>query len=141
MSTPLKGRCLCGAVTFELKPPFRDVLICNCTQCAQWTGHQVAATGVDRDHLKVTSGEDNVTWYRSSEAAKRGFCTTCGSSLFWHPDGKGHISVMAGTLDDPTGQLKVAAHWYVDDQRPYIATSDNAPQFPKDTPSRDAQRV
>lgn len=140
MTEHLKGRCLCGDVTFEIEPPFRDVLICNCTQCAQWTGHQVAATGVSPDRLNVTTGENRLSWYRSSEAAERGFCSTCGSSLFWRPDGGTHISIMAGTIDDPTGQLKVAAHWYIADQRPYIATADTAPRYPGSTPPEDNPR-
>lgn len=138
MSETLTGRCLCGNVTFEMDAPFREILICHCTQCAQWTGHQVAATGVDRDRLKITSHEDALKWYRSSDTAERGFCSTCGSSLFWQPDGRSHISIMAGTVDDPTGQLKVAAHWYVQDQRPYMATADEAPHYARDTPGTDA---
>lgn len=139
LAKSLKGRCLCGDVTFELEPPFRDVLICNCIQCAQWTGHQVAATGVARDGLKITSGEKTLKWYRSSNAAQRGFCSTCGSSLFWDPDGQEHMSVMAGTVDDPEGVLKIAAHWYVEGQRAYVGTADDAPKFPKDTPPADPE--
>jgi hypothetical protein len=42
-------------------------------------------------------------WYRSSQRARRGFCSECGASLFWEADDRDTISIAAGTLDEPTG--------------------------------------
>ena len=53
-------------------------------------------------------------WIESPESdhgARRGFCGTCGSSLFWQAAGGERIGITAGTLDPPTG-LRVAAHIY-----------------------------
>lgn len=96
------GACLCGAVRLRTQGTVREVVFCHCSQCRRQTGFHYAATDVARDRLKVT-GEDMVRWYRSSDGAQRGFCSTCGSALFWLRDGSDHISVMAGAFDEPSG--------------------------------------
>jgi len=80
----LKGSCLCGAVTFEATGPASPVEVCHCTQCRKWTGHFFANVEVPRDGLTI-HGENNMTWHRSSEKVRRGFCATCGSTLFFDP--------------------------------------------------------
>src|SRR5207344_2119880 len=67
------GSCLCGVVRFtvegELKPP--DA--CHCTICRKTSGHYYSGTDIPRERVTI-EGEDNVTWYRSSEKVRRGFC-------------------------------------------------------------------
>ncbi|MCK0167555.1 GFA family protein [Jannaschia sp. S6380] len=105
------GSCLCGAVTFAVDGPMRPVVACHCGQCRRTTGNFVAATSAPRDALTV-AGE--VRWFRSSDEARRGFCPTCGSQLFW--DGPGaNLSIMAGALDGPTG-LALAGHIFCADR-------------------------
>jgi hypothetical protein len=125
---PLTGRCLCGAIRFELSPPIRDVVVCHCRQCAQWTGHVVAATAVRLENFKLSAGVDVLRWYKATAHAERGFCSRCGSSLFWRPRDGSRLSVLAGTLDPPTG-LSVTAHIFVSDKSDYYQISDTAPQF------------
>ncbi|HGG64526.1 MAG TPA: GFA family protein, partial [Rhodobacteraceae bacterium] len=36
------GGCLCGAVTYVVNGPLRDVIACHCTQCRKSSGHHVA---------------------------------------------------------------------------------------------------
>jgi hypothetical protein len=88
----------------------------------------VAATAVAADHLKIAAGGAELKWFASSSKAERGFCSVCGSSLFWKPAGSNRIAVLAGTLDPPT-RLAVAAHVYVGDKSDYYAIDDEAPQF------------
>ncbi len=127
---PLTGRCLCGAVAFELLPPVRDVIVCHCRQCAQWTGYAVAATAVTSENFRLTQGEKSLKWYSASQHAERGFCSVCGSSLFWKPSDGSRISVLAGALDPPTG-LKTAAHIFVADKSDYYDIKDDAPLYAK----------
>lgn len=96
-----RGSCLCGAVTYRLNGPLRSVVACHCTQCRKTSGHYVAATQVEAKHA-VIEGE-TLTWYRSSDQAERGFCSVCGSNLFWRRVGNDHLSIWAGTIDGPTG--------------------------------------
>ena len=101
MGKTSKGRCLCGAVTYEVAGPLRPVCACHCNQCRKTSGHYVAATRANSADLTI-SGE-GLKWFRSSETAERGFCGTCGSNLFWRRLAGDKTSIFAGTLDDPTG--------------------------------------
>ena len=65
------GSCLCGAVTYRVNGALRPVVACHCIQCRKTSGHYVAATSARREAIEIT-GE--VTWFRSSESALRGFC-------------------------------------------------------------------
>jgi|CXWK01.1.fsa_nt_gi hypothetical protein len=125
---PLTGRCLCGAVKFQLTPPVRDVIVCHCRQCAQWTGYAVAATAVAIENFEVTKGAGEIGWYRSSGHADRGFCKLCGSSLFWRPVDGARMSVLAGSLEPPTG-LHVGAHIFTANKSDYYQIGDGAPQY------------
>lgn len=114
-----RGGCLCGGVRYEIRGPLRDVIACHCSQCRKTSGHFVAASQAqDSDIVLVESS--TLKWYRSSPEAQRGFCAQCGGNLFWRPEGRKPpvTSIMAGTIDAPTG-LKVTRHIFVDDKSDY----------------------
>ena len=121
------GHCLCGAVRFRTSGKLRDVIACHCSQCRRQTGHFYAATNVQDSGLSVEGGE-NVTWYRASDTARRGFCRTCGSALFWKGDGSDYTSIMAGTFDQPTG-LRIGVHIFCADKGDYYEIDDGVPQI------------
>jgi hypothetical protein len=124
------GRCLCGAVRYQVGGPLRDVLLCHCVECRRWTGHLGAFTSTRVEHLTI-SGESALRWIdspHSDRSARRGFCGECGSSLFWRPADGERISIAAGTLDRPTG-LRVAGHWYARHAGDYeLPLDDRLPQ-------------
>jgi hypothetical protein len=120
------GRCLCGAVRYRVEGALRDVLICHCEECRRWHGHESASTAVAREDL-VLLEERGLRWIpspRSDARARRGFCSECGSSLFWDAPGRETISISAGTLDSPTG-LRVASHWFVSQAGDYYDLPDD----------------
>ncbi|WP_420396988.1 GFA family protein [Nioella sp.] len=117
------GSCLCGGVRFAVTGPLRPVIACHCTQCRKTSGHHVAATSAHRDQIAVT-GE--VTWFQSSASARRGFCGTCGSNLFWDGEGE-NLSIFAGTIDGPTG-LQIAGHIFCADKGDYYDIPEDLPQ-------------
>ncbi|MBZ9812490.1 GFA family protein [Mesorhizobium sp. CA7] len=127
------GSCLCGAVRFRTKGPLRGVIYCHCSQCRKQSGHFYAATNV-ADADIVIEGMENLTWYEASDFAKRGFCKTCGSVLFWKPKGDAYISVMAGSFEEPSG-LQGECHIFVGDKGDYYSIEDGLPQFEKSAPS------
>jgi hypothetical protein len=125
----LKGSCLCGAVGFEVEGALeRQPEACHCTQCRKQTGHFFAAVNVRRKALTIHGG-DKVTWYRSSPKVQRGFCSACGSSLFWNPTIEGYewIAVAMGAFDSPTG-TRLAKHTFVADKGDYYDIDDGLPQ-------------
>ncbi len=121
--TPLhRGSCLCGAVTYEVHGPLRDVIACHCSQCRKQTGHYMAATAASREHFKLVRA-DELRWYRSSDSAQRGFCGRCGSVLFWSRDGGPDISITAGTIDGPTG-VRTEGHIFCASKGDYYVLPD-----------------
>jgi hypothetical protein len=75
------GGCLCGAVRYSLATLPGDIAHCHCRICRRASGAPfVTWATVARDDLFV-AGE--VRWFRSSTLARRGFCPTCGTQLFF----------------------------------------------------------
>jgi len=125
----MRGSCLCGAVRLEIDAPLEHAPeACHCTQCRKQTGHHFVGVNVRRSALRV-AGEDAVAWYRSSPEVERGFCRTCGSTLFWRPTREGYAwtSVALGCLDTPLS-LRIAKHSFVRDKGGYYDLTDGAPQ-------------
>lgn len=122
-----RGSCLCGAVRFEVTSPLRGPDACHCTQCRKTSGHYWASTDVPRASVKI-EGDANVSWFRSSEKVQRGFCSTCGSALFWDPVGKDFIGIAMGAFDPPTG-TKLHVHIFVADKGDYYDITDDVPKY------------
>lgn len=120
------GSCLCGAVSFEVAGELQPPDACHCTICRKTSGHFYAGTDVPKDALTVT-GSENVTWYQSSEKVRRGFCSTCGSSLFFDPPHRDWIGVSMGAFEKPT-DTKLAIHIFVADKGDYYEIADGLPQ-------------
>lgn len=121
------GSCLCGAVAYEVSGDLRPVLACHCVECRKTSGHHVAATQASIADFRLTN-ERGLAWYRSSDAAERGFCRDCGSSLFWRPNAGDRISIMAGTLDGETG-LRMSEHLWTGEAGDYYRIADGLPVY------------
>lgn len=108
MDTPtIKGSCVCGAVQFAIRPPYRFFQYCHCSRCRKRTGSAHAANiAILVDQLVWLAGEDPIRRFELPTAKSGGtaFCTTCGSGLPWLTrNGRAWI-VPAGTLDDDPGE-------------------------------------
>ena len=129
------GACLCGAVTYALsglQEDIRGVTACHCKQCRKWAGHHWASIHGPISGFEITQGADAVKWYKSSDTARRGFCETCGSSLFWHGEGyptiADQIDVSAGSVDDLQG-LKIFRHIFCRFKGDYYEIKDGVCVF------------
>ncbi len=121
------GGCLCGAVRFEVHGPLRDVVNCYCTMCQRLHGACGAHSKADK--LDIVIIEDRgLRWYASSSRARRGFCSECGSSLFWEPVGQSGTGILAGSLDQPT-RLRTIGHIFVGEKCGFTEIAGDAPQF------------
>ena len=123
-----KGSCLCGAVRFGVAGELPAPDACHCGQCRRWSGHVWASTDVPREALTVT-GSENLTWFASSERVRRGFCSTCGSVLFWDPPARASTAVAMGAFDPPTG-TRLEKHIFVGSKGDYYDIADGVPQEP-----------
>jgi len=120
------GGCLCGAVLFRIAGPLRPVLFCHCGQCRKWHGHVGAYTSARRKDIDL-DGEDRLGWFESSPGIRRGFCRSCGSSLFWDALSRDQVSISAGAFDAPSG-LEPGAHVYTADAGDYYEIADRLPR-------------
>ena len=93
-----KGQCLCGKV--ELHTSYRSVHVgaCHCTTCRKWGGAPYMEVNCGTDVTFV--GEEFVKVFDSSEWAERGFCSSCGSHLFYRLKGSQEHMVSVGLFDD-----------------------------------------
>ena len=123
----VQGSCECGAVAFDLHGPLRGVVVYHCLQCRKNSGHYWAATSVPTPQLNLRQSK-GLSWYRSSDVARRGFCKECGSSLFYQLDDEGRTSVGAGTLDGATG-VRTTTHIFVKDKGDYYDIACQASQI------------
>ena len=120
------GSCLCGAVTFEIAGELSPATLCHCGQCRRQAGHAWASTHIDEAALTL-HGAEHLRWYAASPAARRGFCGTCGSVLFWNPRDEDRISVSMGAIDAPHG-TRIAKHIFTAHKGDYYDIDDSLPQ-------------
>ena len=118
------GSCLCGQIGFSLKGQLPAPNACHCSQCRKQSGHYWASVDVKESDVTITG---DVSWYQSSEKVRRGFCSTCGSFLFWNPIHHDTIALAMGAFDTAT-QTKLGMHIFVADKGDYYDIKDGLPQ-------------
>jgi hypothetical protein len=121
------GGCLCGGVRYRVRGRLRPVVNCHCGQCRRTHGHFAAYTTASKVMLELLE-EAGLRWYGSSPGVRRGFCGTCGGSVFWERADGPTVSIAAGTLDAPTG-LATVGHIYTAEAGDYYAVVDGLPRF------------
>lgn len=97
------GRCLCGAIHYELSGTPNSVAVCHCADCQRSAGApMVVWAEFPESGVKVTKGTPKTI--NSSGAAVRSFCPECGTGLFYRNGDilPGLVEVQASTLDDPS---------------------------------------
>ena len=126
MGETLKGHCLCGAVRFSGRPD-DGIGICHCGQCRRWAAGPYMEVDM-KTGVSIDAGADVLKWYRSSDIGERGFCSKCGSTLFWRMVGAGAaMSVSANALEDGHG-LNLTKHIWIDDKPDWYEFADDAPR-------------
>ncbi|MGV3526927.1 MAG: GFA family protein [Candidatus Sericytochromatia bacterium] len=111
MTQVQKGSCHCGSVAFEVRDG-AGIVACHCQDCQKMHGNFFAVLVADQDKVTYLK-DDTVTWYRSSDAVQRSFCSTCGSRLFKKPDEGQKIMISAGLLGRETG-LKITKNIFTE---------------------------
>lgn len=121
----LTGGCLCGAVRFEVSPPTKWCAHCHCSLCRRAHGAAfVTWFGVDRSRFALVAGEDRLTWFHSTPSAQRGFCSRCGSTIFFESEnwpGEIHIAL---ALMDAAIDREPAAHVFFDTHVSWFEVND-----------------
>ncbi len=126
MATMNKGSCLCGRVSFVVTGDLKAPDACHCLQCRKHSGHYFASTDMPKAAVTIT-GQENLSWYQSSAKVRRGFCATCGSSLFFEPLARDWIGIAMGAFDTPTA-THLEMHIFMAEKGDYYEIADGLPQ-------------
>ena len=115
-----EGSCLCGGVRYRVDGKMRQIIACHYRQCRKQTGSHMTAIRASLGDFHLDDPHNLVAWYRSSAKAERGFCSRCGSTLFWRRNEPGKpdagISIAAGGLDAHPQTLRVVEHIFTADK-------------------------
>lgn len=123
---PAKGCCLCGDIEFSAQLPSKWVAHCHCTMCQRSGGAAfITWVGVDESRCRIDDPQGRLIWYRSSDQGERGFCSRCGSTLFFRSArwaGELHV-----TLANFTGPVDRApqAHVFWDTHVDWVRLDDD----------------
>lgn len=124
----LDCRCLCGGVAFGLPGPAGGITACHCIQCRKLSGHYAASFDADEAAIDWQSRE-TLGEYATPAGGRRGFCTACGSSL-WFRSAAGEFSVEAGSVQGATGG-RLEDHIFVGSKGDYYDLDDGLPGAPR----------
>lgn len=125
-SKQMNGKCLCGAVSVTATPEAHEVGACHCSMCRNWGGGPFME--IDCGSTASFSGEDNISVFSSSDWAERGFCSSCGTHLFYRLKETGQTMVPVGLFEDQDS-LKFTGQVFIDEKPPFYAFANKTQDF------------
>ena len=122
-----RGRCLCGAVTYEYEGPVNWSCHCHCESCRRNTGAAFSSFfGVPSEACRFTGETPQV--YESSPGVRRHFCGRCGTPIAYEADKfPGEIHFYAGSLEDPSA-FAPQFHVHHAERVPWAELADDLPR-------------
>ncbi len=127
----LTGRCLCGAVHYEVNGDPLKFYHCHCERCRKSTGTGHATNlMLANAQLVFTQGESHLKRYKVPEAERftRQFCDQCGSLVARLVPEIEAVIIPAGSLDSEI-PIKPQAHIFWDSRAAWSCDSASLPQF------------
>lgn len=119
---PKTGKCLCGSVSVSATTKHQESDACHCSMCQKWGGS--AFIGVELNDDAKWTGTENISVFSSSEWAERGFCSQCGTHLFYRLKGGGLLTVPLGLLDNHDG-LELKKQIFIEEKSPHYSFSND----------------
>jgi hypothetical protein len=105
---------LCGRVNITATTVNPKFTVCHCETCRTWGGGPFFAVQCGTN-IKI-EGEALVKVYKSSPWATRGFCSECGTHLFYRLNKTGEYNMPVGMF--PTLKNLDMTMQYFSDKRP-----------------------
>lgn len=132
MNTPstAHGSCLCGAVRFTAHLPCKWVVHCHCTRCQRAHGAAfVTWVGLDETQVQINDTQGALRWFRTPEyASQRGFCSICGSPMFFQSEREaGELHIARALFTTPI-EREPESHEYYDTHVSWIKSMDSLPK-------------
>jgi hypothetical protein len=125
------AKCLCGGIKIKVKGKLADVIYCHCSQCRKTHGNFAAYTHCPEENVTFVS-KKTLKWYKSSNIAKRGFCSTCGASIFFKLLKSKDLDIAAGIFANPT-TMKTVSNIFTKDKLDYYELDPRLPAFEWDS--------
>lgn len=132
-SYPIYGGCICDGVRYKVSGPASCVVHCHCSQCRR-SYASLVGTGatIEKDHIEVIEGLENLTTYEFSAEVRRQFCKKCGCSILYYDDRfPGLVFYYPSTLDDgkhPGHPKDNEHHVFVDSKAKWEEFDDDLPK-------------
>jgi len=127
----LKGSCLCGAVSYQIKGNGEKFYFCHCERCRKATGSAHASNLLFKfDSAEWLSGEELLKFFKVPEAGRFAniFCSNCGSRMPRINREQNFVVVPAGSLDsEPT--LKPVARIFENSRAEWSKGSEGLHSF------------
>ena len=126
MNSSYQGSCFCGKVDFVFSAPILFCSHCHCHYCRQAQGAAfVTWVGAKGDTFSLASGENLLKWYVSTETSQRGFCSLCGSTLFFQSAlCPGEIHIVRSYIRPPFS-VQPEAHVFYDQRVDWVSIHDD----------------
>lgn len=120
------GRCFCGRVRFAVRGTAKWVSFCHCGSCRRATSSPVTAFASFRDDKIEWAGETPAR-FESSPKVERGFCSNCGSPLFYrHADLPGETHLYLASFEDDR-DWQPTKHDFYSEHLPWLTRGDDLP--------------
>jgi hypothetical protein len=126
----VQGQCYCGSIRFELLFPTLSCSHCHCEDCRRTHGAAfVTWTDVPTKQFRFLSGENKLKKFESHPGIRWGFCSECGTSLFYDCDETPEkIYVTVASLDGPIDR-EPDRHYSFEEHVSWLKTSDSLPKI------------
>ena len=125
----LSGSCYCGSVRFSIEAPFGGSAHCHCSMCRRAHGAAFVSWLVTMTERFSLESDSSLRWFASSEQSERGFCNTCGTTLFFRSSvcpGETHVTL--ASLEEGHG-VTPELHCFTDHSVSWAPISDDLPRY------------
>ena len=125
----MNGKCLCGAVEFDIAGQLPSLYQCYCSLCQQQTGgSHNTATLVDKANFSWLKGQASISTYQKDTGFSSHYCQGCGCSVPNALGSTGKYWIPAGLLEGPVTS-KVVLHLHLASKAPWQAMPSQGHQF------------
>ena len=129
MPNTAHGSCLCGAVRFSAQLPSKWVVHCHCTRCQRAHGAAfVTWMGFDEAQVQINDAQHALRWFRTPQyASQRGFCSHCGSPMFFQSEREaGELHIARALFNTPIDRTP-EAHIHHDSRVDWMQIDSHLP--------------
>ncbi len=124
-----RAHCLCRAIHLRVALPSKWVAHCHCSRCQRAHGAGfVTWAGFTAGQVTISDPTDALRWHEAATGASRGFCSRCGSPMFFKsPRWPGELHIARALFIDPLDR-EPQVHVHVESAVPWLHLADTLPR-------------